>query len=125
VKIAPELRRSSPPKPFLSEFHFIRELAHYDFVDCLTYSVSPEIPHLRRVIYVVGRPPRRCETIQVSGTHAKLWIGHTDGKKQAYVGSANATAMTLFELVYKATPEQTRDLVDYFEDLWKLNAPKK
>ncbi len=122
----PDLRREIPPKPFLSEVQFNRELDKCDHIDCLTYSISFDVCKLRRVIYVVGRPPRAAKSIQVSGTHAKLWLCYDKADNcQAYVGSANATAMTLFELVYKATTEQTRDLVDYFESLWKLNTPKK
>lgn len=117
------LPRISLPDPFLDEGDFADELLGFDSIDVLTYSISRITLPIARCLYVEGTPPHRAKSLRVSGTHAKLWIGYTDTTPTAYVGSANATSMTLNEIMYRATPKMSVILADYFNDLWTANQP--
>jgi hypothetical protein len=119
-----KLPKLALPDPFLDEHDFLSELYGFDSLDVLTYSVSRISLPITRCIYVEGVPPQRAKSLRVSGTHAKLWIGYTDTTPVAYVGSANATSMTLNEIMYRATPKMSVLLADYFNDLWIANQPK-
>lgn len=128
IPTPPPLRlgRLSLPPPFYDGYDFADSLFYADSIDVLTYSISPIRWKINRAIYCEGTPPSSClQSIRVSGTHAKLWlVTSPDHTTTAYVGSANATAMTLNEIVYRCTPTESFKLRTYFNTLWDLNQPK-
>ena len=107
---------------------FAYVLRNYDSFDILPYSISRmhlfDHAPIARLIFAVGTPPRQTkEKIQLAGTHAKLWLCYRRGAVDAYIGSSNATEMTLLELVVKLDIPQTLAAKRYFEQLWTLNKP--
>jgi hypothetical protein len=112
-----------------TEATFASALYLYACFDVLTYSISSSALFknrpIRRLIYGVGSPPVSTEaSIQLSHTHAKLWICYNTKPgcpPDVYIGSANATDMTLLELIIKVNSPQARMLVEYFNLLWKAN----
>jgi hypothetical protein len=77
----------------------------------------------------VGTPPIGTEAaVQLSHTHAKIWIcyhkilHHTP---DVYLGSANATDMTILDLMIKVNAPQARELITYFDELWHANTKLK
>jgi hypothetical protein len=115
------------PSWFLSETEFMTRITKFTHIDVLTYSVSPHITNLRRVIYCEGLPPRTAESIRVSGTHIKLWLCYKHKcpttLPEVFIGSANATLMTLKEIMHKTHPESWKHFQTYYEKLWSLNLP--
>jgi hypothetical protein len=115
-----------------TEHTFLTTLHLYASFDILTYSVAPFkifVRHpIKRLIYSVGTPPMATElSVQLTHTHAKLWICYNtrpNTPPDVYVGSANATDMTLLDLLIKANYRQSKVLVEYFDLLWKSNYKK-
>ena len=111
------------PNGFYDSTNFIHAICRYDHLDVVTYSVSPHVTNLRRVIYVEGIPPRAALSCRVTATHMKLWLAYPKHSAipDVFIGSANATAMTLHELMYKVSPSQAKALQEYFTELWANN----
>ncbi len=116
-----------------TEQGFIQELSQYHSFDILTYSISPfslffSRP-IRRLIYGVGIPPRFTSNhIKRTHTHAKLWICYkypADKEPGVYLGSANATDMTILDLMIKVNKDQSKLLTEYFDLLWDVNTETK
>lgn len=113
------------PIDFCGPVAFSQRIDSYIYVDVLTYSISPYFTNIRRAIYCEGNPPRKTESIHVCGNHSKLWICYITKKLfDVYIGSANATAMTLQEIMYKVSATQAHALRSYFDELWTINLPK-
>lgn len=136
VKLLPEIFRNvqTEIKHFngsgiFTDEMFARTLGIYSHFDILTYSITPmAIFHTRpihRLIYHTGQVPRNTKkSIRLSGTHAKLWICHQDSARKAvhvYLGSANATSMTLHELIVRLTDSQALIARKHFDKLWENN----
>jgi len=112
-----------------TEDRFLSKLRTYHSFDVATYTImsfalfrkSP----IRRLIYGVGIPPLGTAlSVHVSHTHAKLWLCYkspTDNSPDVYVGSANATDMTILDLMIKVNSRQAKTLIGYFNLLWELN----
>lgn len=130
IKLAPMLRISrKPPDCFFGSDGFARRLKAFAHCDVITYSVSRAFCDckINRLLYVVGEPPSHASAIKVEGTHMKLWICYKSKSSAptAFIGSANATDMTLHELMYEATPTQSAELATYFQHIWDLNQSKR
>lgn len=116
-----------------TEQTFLNVLCNYRAFDILTYSVMPfklfNTCPIRRLVYGVGTPPRGCaKALQLTHTHAKLWICYrndTDKSPDVYVGSANATDMTILDLTIKVNSRQAKTLIEYFNLLWDINYKNK
>jgi len=131
VKLVPTITLTSSTRHLLDNLiipsrEFYEILTKYKYFDILTYSISPmalfwDRP-IKRLIYAVGIPPRNtAKRVQLSGTHAKLWLCYSKSTVDAYIGSANATEMTIHDLTVKLTPTQTLSAKRHFDDLWNLN----
>jgi hypothetical protein len=116
-----------------TEKTFLSALQHYASFDILTFTIA-SIPlfssrHIKRLIYGVGNPPTNTKaSIQLTHTHAKIWICYhrmPHHVPDVYLGSANATDMTLLELVVKTNAVQARELTKYFDLLWEDNYKTK
>jgi hypothetical protein len=116
-----------------TEQTFLERLHYYHSFDILTYSVMSfrvfRLHPIRRLIYGVGNPPLATKaSVQLSHTHAKLWICYRDEKDNTpdvFVGSANATDMTILDLMVKVNSRQAKTLIGYFNLLWNINNEKK
>lgn len=122
-------RESLAEHGIFDEHTFRKVLGNYTSFDIITYSVSRAVPiassRIDRLIYVVGNVPYHAKrTLRVDGTHVKLWLCHTKKDTHAYVGSCNATDLTLHDLLIRADAKQTKLLISYFNSLWDLNQPK-
>jgi hypothetical protein len=111
------------------EYTFCHILGSYTAFDIFTYSVSRSMPiagsRINRLIYSVGQPPIHVkQTLRLEGTHVKLWICSNSKDTHAYVGSCNATDLTIHDLLIRADPKQTKLLIAYFNSIWDLNQPK-
>lgn len=117
----------------LTEQSFLTTLYNYKSFDVITYSVMPfrlfTTRPIRRLIYGVGTPPSGTHAaIQLTHTHAKLWLCYAserDKTPDVYVGSANATDMTILDLTIKVNPCQAKTLIGYFNLLWDINYKDK
>ena len=115
-----------------TEQYFLAELYRYHSFDIITYTIMSfhlfRIHPIRRLIYGVGKPPLATKSsVRLSHTHAELWLCYRSEKDltpDVYVGSANATDMTIFDLMIKVNSRQAKTLVGYFNLLWKLNTEK-
>lgn len=116
-----------------TEQTFLRELHSYHSFDILTYTVMSfrlfKFHPIRRLIYGVGNPPVDTKrSIQLSHTHAKLWLCYRTEKDltpDVFVGSANATDMTILDLMIKVNSRQANTLIGYFNLLWNINTEKQ
>lgn len=137
VKLPKELRRDLNHERYIAddgnlftEQSFHEQLDSYDHFDILTYSITPmyifTARPIHRLLYHVGNVPKTTKrAIQVSGTHAKLWICYrspNDKFPDIFIGSANATEMTLHEILIRATGKQANPLFDHFNRIWQLNS---
>ena len=130
IKVAPWLTANQkPPSGFHTAYDFTKRLHAFAHCDVITYSVSRAFCDckINRLLYVVGEPPSHASAIKVEGTHMKLWICYKSKSSAptAFIGSANATDMTLHELMYEATPTQSTELAAYFQHIWDLNQSKR
>lgn len=113
----------------MTEVMFAHALRNYDHFDILTYTISPmhifAMREIKRLIYCVGKPPRKVsKSIRVSGTHAKIWICYKrkdDKTPDVFIGSANATEMTLHEIMIRLTGDKALVLTKHFNYLWENN----
>jgi hypothetical protein len=149
----PDLNKVSLPKPLqrhevlkirkmedemqtefiFTEQNFLRELYRYHSFDILTYTIMSfhlfRLHPIRRLIYGVGKPPLATKnSVQLSHTHAKLWICYRTEKDlvpDVFVGSANATDMTILDLMIKVNSRQAKTLIGYFNLLWNINTEKQ
>lgn len=116
-----------------TEDRFAQALYNYSHFDVITYSVMGFDIFLRRpikrLIYGVGTPPitTLCH-VQVTHCHAKLWLCYNTKPNcppDVYVGSANATDMTILDLMIKVNSRQAATLIGYFNLLWNINYKTK
>lgn len=115
-----------------TENNFLKELQNYKAFDILTYTISPfalfRSHPIRRLIYGAGKPPLSTKaSIQCTHTHAKLWICYKNDQDitpDVFVGSANATDMTILDIVIKVNSRQAKTLIGYFNLLWIINTKK-
>lgn len=149
----PDLNKVSIPKPLrrhesihvrkmedamqteciFTEQNFLRELYRYHSFDICTYTIMSfhlfRLHPIRRLIYGVGKPPLATkQSVVLSHTHAKLWLCYRSEKDltpDVYVGSANATDMTILDLMIKVNSRQAKTLIGYFNLLWKINTEKQ
>jgi hypothetical protein len=136
VKLAPHIDWTKPPGHVLVEQRifnslcFNKQLHLYHHFDILTYTInscSYFISHpIHRLLYSEGRVPRNTlKSIRLAGTHAKLWICYhkdNDIAPDVFIGSANATEMTLHELMIHVTPQQASILIQHFNSIWKAHS---
>jgi hypothetical protein len=136
VKLPVELNRSTSKEfklfdgtGIFNDLMFHHALSNYHHFDILTYTISPMhvfgVREIHRLMFCVGKPPRKTKRhIRISCSHAKLWICYrtaTDTDPHVYLGSANATEMTLHELMVRVTGDGTRSLIKHFNYLWENN----
>lgn len=134
IALMPDLKRSIRSEQTLfnntsiyTEYRFLIRLREFHSCDVLTYTYSSQITRYivpSRVIFSVGPTPLRCTSCRVTSTHAKLFICYTSPRciePVAFIGSANATDMTLHELMVQLTPAQSSLALQHFNKLWELN----
>lgn len=106
-----------------TEATFSYELNKYTTLDVLTYTISPLPLPISRLLYAVGTPSFRVkQSRRISGSHAKIWICYKDVDQKTFdvfLGSANATSMTLHELMVKLLPAQACAVLTHFNRLWE------
>jgi len=124
-----EMERSMQEECIFTENNFLVQLHKYHSFDIITYTIMPfglfRLRPIRRLIYGVGNPPMGTKSsIQVSHSHAKLWLCYkyeNDPTPDVFMGSANATDMTILDLMVRVNSRQAKTLIGYFNLLWNIN----
>lgn len=124
-----EMERSMQEECIFTENNFLVQLHKYHSFDILTYTIMSfglfRLRPIRRLIYGVGNPPLGTKSaVQVSHSHAKLWLCYkyeNDPTPDVFMGSANATDMTILDLMVRVNSRQAKTLIGYFNLLWNIN----